>query len=684
MVYTLRKVSAAGLHIRTMNMKISSSHVASVVAVLVAMSGPLGAQNGAQGQRPTTPNPVTRFDATGAADTSIFAPLNLPAGNIYRSGDGSPGPKYWEQRADYDLHGTLDTAAKALRGEMTLRYTNNSPDTLRFVWFQVEQNAFKGGSLNSYVFPAESRFGARNFEGGDFIDRFTQVNGAKGTKGPGTPLKMRVEGTVMKVDLAAPLAPGQTVTFDAAWHFNIPEHGADRMGRDGSLFELAQWYPRVCVFDDLRGWNTEPYLGQGEFYLEYGDYNLSVTVPAGYIVAATGVLQNASEVLTPTQISRLAQAAKSETPVHIVTQDEIKSGAARPKKEGMLTWRFVAHNVRDAVWAAAPDYMWDASSWQGHMAYAYYRPSAIDPWKDAADMARMSIMEYSERWFPYPYPQISAVEGPISGMEYPMLAMEDKNPDKYALYNVVTHEIGHQWYPMIVGSNERMHMWQDEGFNTFINYFSEARRYPEKGSYEQRVANDRRVVEAYMQHNVDIPLEVQPDRIDPRLLGENAYVKTAVGLAQLRDEVLGPAAFDEGFREYTRRWAFKHPSPADFFKTMENVSGRRLDWFFRQWFLENPHFDIAIDSVVQKQVGDVDSVQVFYGNRARGVLPIRARFTFSDGSTQEFDYPAEVWSTDEMSYDRIYDFKGKKLTKIELDPDKRIVDIDRTNNVWPR
>jgi hypothetical protein len=265
-----------------------------------------------------------------------------------------------------------------------------------------------------------------------------------------------------------------------------------------------------------------------------------------------------------------------------------------------------------------------------------------------------------------------------------MLAMEDRNPDKYALYNVITHEIGHQWYPMVVGSNERMHMWQDEGFNTFINYFSEARRYPEKGSYEQRVANDRRLVEAYMQHNVDIPLEVQPDRIDPRLLGENAYVKTAVGLALLRDEILGPAAFDDAFREYTRRWAFKHPSPVDFYRTMEDVSGRRLDWFFRQWFIENVHFDIAVDSVAQKQVGDVDSVQVFYGNRARGVLPILARFTFSDGTTQEFDYPTEVWSTDELSYDRVYEFKGKKVTKVEIDPDKKTVDTDRANNVWPR
>jgi hypothetical protein len=667
-------------------MTTSRSHVAVAFAAFVA-AAPVGAQSGTQGARPATPNPIARFDATGSADTSMFAPLNLPTGNIYRSGDGSPGPKYWQQRADYDLHGTLDTAAKALRGEMTLRYTNNSPDTLRFVWFQVEQNAFQDASLNSYVFPPDSRFGARNFAGGDVIDRFNQVSGAAkggGVKGAGVPLKTRVEGTVMKVDLATPLPPGQATTFDVAWHFNIPEHGADRMGRDGSLYELAQWYPRVCVFDDLRGWNTEPYLGQGEFYLEYGDYNLSVTVPAGYIVAATGMLQNAAEVLTPTQISRLAQAAKSETPVHIITQDELKNGSARSKTAGMLTWRFTAHNVRDAVWAAAPDYMWDASSWQGHMAFAYYRPGAIEPWKDAADMSRMSIMEYSDRWFPYPYPQISAVEGPISGMEYPMLAMEDRNPDKYALYNVVTHEIGHMWYPMIVGSNERMHMWQDEGFNTFINYFSEARRYPEKGSYEQRVASDRHQVEAYMQRNIDVPLEVQPDRIEPQLLGENAYVKTAVGLAQLRDEILGPAVFDDAFREYTRRWAFKHPSPADFFKTVENVSGKRLDWFFREWFLENPHFDVAIDTVVQKQSGDIDSVGVRYRNHARGVLPIRVRFTFSDGTTQDFNYPAEVWSTDEQVYDRVYGFKGKKVSKIELDPDKRIVDIDRTNNAWPR
>jgi len=647
-----------------------------IAALLAASVTPFTHRLAAQAR--TTPKEPT-MDPTGVGDTSMFAPLNLPPGNTYRSGSGAPGPKYFQQRADYELHGTLDTAAKALKGEMTLRYTNNSPDTLRFVWFQVEQNAFKAGSLNSFVFPSESRFGARNFEGGDVVDRFNQV-----TAGKKTGLKMRVEGTIMKVDLATPLPPGQMTTFDVAWHFNIPEHGADRMGRDGSLYELAQWYPRLCVYDDVRGWNTEPYLGQGEFYLEYGNFALDVTVPVGYIVAATGSLVNPTEVLTPAQISRLKQASTSATPVHIITKDELESGAARPKKSGMLTWRFQAQNVRDAVWAAAPDYMWDASSYNGKYAFAYYRPSAIDTWKEAADMARMSIQEYSERWYPYPYPQITAVEGPISGMEYPMVAMETKSADKYELYNVVTHEIGHMWYPMIVGSNERMHMWQDEGFNTFINYFSEARRYPEKGSYAERVRHDREEVVQFMQHNVDEPLEINPDRINPGLLGENAYVKTAVGLALLRDEILGPAAFDDAFREYTRRWAFKHPTPTDFFRTMEDVSGKRLDFFFREWFLENPHFDQAVDTVAQKQVGDIDSAFVLYTNHARGVLPIHARFTFSDGSKQDFDYPVEVWSTNTTFYVRQYEFKGKKLVRVEIDPDKRLPDTDRENNVWPR
>jgi hypothetical protein len=618
------------------------------------------------------------IDRTGVGDTSIFATLNLPTPNEIRLGSGAPGPGYWQNRADYDIKATLDTGQKMLSGVMRMRLTNNSPVALPYIWVQVEQNAFRDGSLNNYVYSPDSRFGARGFAGGDVIDKIEQVL----PEAKGVALKTRVAETVMKVDLAQPLAPGKVATIDITWHFRIPEHGADRMGYDGALFELAQWYPRAVVYDDVHGWNIEPYLGQGEFYLEYGDFNYEVTVPAGYIVAGTGTLQNQLDVLTKAQIARLKVAAKSDTAVHIVTQDELKSGLARPRKSGTQTWKFSAKNVRDVAWATSPDYLWDASGWKGAMAYAYYRPTAIDPWKDAADQARMSIMEYSERWFQYPYPQISAVEGPISGMEYPMLAMENHSQDKYDLYNVVTHEVGHNWFPMIVGSNERTHFWQDEGFNTFINYFSEARRYPEKGDVRARIAGDRDQVEQVQQRGLDTPIDMNPDRIAPQLLGINQYVKVAVALALLRDEVLGPAAFDDAFRTYVNRWAFRHPMPADFFRTMEDASGRRLDWFWREFFEENDRFDQAIDTVLTSVKGTTQDVRVYYGNRARGVLPIRAKFTFSDSSAQTFEYPAEAWSTNTVRFMRQYQFTGKTLVRIELDPEHRLIDINRDNNVW--
>ena len=639
-----------------------------------AFAAPLAAQMStpAQATRP-------RFDDTGVGDTSMFAPLALPPGNQFRSGSGAPGPRYWQNHADYDIKASLDTTSKTLTGSLKLKYTNNSPDTLRFIWFQVEQNAFKDKSLNSFIFPQESRFGARGFEGGDVIDRFDQLLGSRRVS-----VKRRPNETTMKVDLAEPLAPGKAATFDVAWHFVVPEHGADRMGREGSLYELAQWYPRVNVYDDLRGWNTEPYLGQGEFYLEYGDFNVEITLPSGYIVASTGTLTNPRDVLTSTQVTRLAQAIKSATPVNIVTLAEIQSGAARPKgTAGTLTWKFSAKKVRDVAWAASPEYIWDASGWNGILAQAYYRPSAIDPWKDAADQTRMSLDEYSTRWYKYPWPQMSAVEGPISGMEYPMLVMEAKSSDKYDLYNVVTHEIGHNWFPMLVGSNERVYMWQDEGFNTFINTFSEARRYPEKGDQMARALGERQYVEGAQKQNVDVPIDVMPDRIDPRLLGLASYVKPSVGLQLLRQEIMGPAAFDDAFRTYIERWAFKHPSPADFYRTMEDVGGKRLDWFWREWFKENPHFDQAIDTVVtSKSPEGANVVTVVYGNRARGVLPIHARFTYSDGTVENYDYPAEVWSTNTTHYMRRYTIGNKTLARIELDPDKRLLDVDRANNTW--
>jgi hypothetical protein len=657
------------------------SHRVLVAACLCVATQPITAraQAGADSS-----NQRSTFDMTGVGDTSVFAPLPYPPGTVYRSASGKPGPRYWQNHADYDIKATLDTTAKRLTGELRLRYTNNSPDTLHFVWFQVEQNAFKDTSLNALVFPQSSRFGSRAFEGGDVMDRVDLVKTGGGLTGPGArvALSTRVEGTELKAELPGPLPPGGSVVFDLAWHFAIPEHGADRMGRDGTLYELAQWYPRVAVYDDLRGWNTEPYLGQGEFYLEYGDFTYEVSVPAGYIVAGTGTLENPDVVLTATQRARLAQAITSATTVNVVTADELKSGAARPRKTGMFTWRFRARNVRDVAWTAAPDYLWDASGWHGILAQAYYRPSATATWKDAADMSRMSIEEYSTRWYPYPYPQITAVEGPVSGMEYPMLAMEARNPDKYSLYNVITHEIGHNWFPMIVGSNERIHFWQDEGLNTFINTFSEARRYPEKGDQMARAGDERYQEQQAESAGVEIAIEMQADRVPAELLGLNSYNKPSVGLQLLREEILGPDAFDDAFKAYIHRWAYKHPSPNDFFRTMEDVSGRRLDWFWREYWLNNYRFDQAIDTVATARHGDTEEVAVLYANHARGVLPIRVRFSFSDGSTLDLHYPAEVWSTNTTYYVRHYSFVGKQVAKIELDPDHRLIDINRSNNSW--
>ena len=350
--------------------------------VAIPLRGALAQGGGAPAPADTSQHQATvSFDTTGVGDTSVFAPLPFPPSTVYRSASGMPGPRYWQNRADYDIRATLDTTTKRLTGELRLHYTNNSPDTLRFVWFQVEQNAFKDSSLNSLVFAQQSRFGSRAFEGGDVMDHVDLMRGGAAGS-PLVPLHTRVEGTELKADLPQPLAPGGSVTFDIAWHFDIPEHGADRMGREGSLYELAQWYPRVAVYDDLRGWNTEPYLGQGEFYLEYGDFTYAVTLPAGYIVAGTGSLENPEAVLTPTERSRLARALTSATPVNIITAEELKSGAARPRtvggvKEGMLTWRFRARNVRDVAWTAAPDYQWDASGWHGILAQAYYRPERL-------------------------------------------------------------------------------------------------------------------------------------------------------------------------------------------------------------------------------------------------------------------------------------------------------------------
>lgn len=654
--------------------------------VLTLASAPLAAQQQPAtptlpGAAATRPGPARAAPSLRApvADTGIFSPVSLPPANEIRSANGAPGLRYWQQRVDYSIRATLDTASNTLRGTETIRYRNNSPDTLRFVWMQMDQNLFRPGATGSLLNASDSRFGGAGFQGGFVIESITQAaaGAARARTAPATrtALRTRVDETMMYVALATPLAPGASTTLDIAYHFNIPEHGADRMGREGPLYELAQWYPRMAVYDDVNGWNTLPYLGQGEFYLEYGDIEYAVTVPAGYIVAGSGVLQNAAEVLTATQRARLARAARSDSTISIITAEELASGAARPATNGTLTWRFKAGNVRDVAWAGSPEYQWDASSWQGVMVNAYYRPSAVATWRDAAKMSRFSIQEYSTHWFRYPYPQISAVEGPVSGMEYPMVAMEARSSTPQELYNVVTHEIGHMWYPMIVGSDERRYAWMDEGFNTFINTFSEE-------NYWQRSDTLTRKGEAQFVFSLDQTPTAQPIMtpanryVNNNNLGSLAYVKPSIVLLALRNKVLGAEVFDSAFREYTRRWAFKHPQPSDFFRTMENVSGRDLAWFWRGFFFTTGTLDQAVESVQQNGTTAAITIRNF----GSAVMPADLEVTYSDGSTERYHYPVEIWYDGDRYVAQVP--ATKQITRARVNPDGFTPDIIPGDDSW--
>jgi hypothetical protein len=656
------------------------------LVLLLALAAPLAAQQPdtnapTQRARPLNLQPALK---PPVADTGVFSPIPLPPPTAVRSADGAPGSGYWQQRADYTLKATLDTAARRLTATEQIRYTNNSPDTLRFVWMQLDQNLFRSGSVGSLLFASESRFGGAGFAGGFEIATLTQTAAAPTTRRgrkaakPATaaPLRFRVDDTMMYVDLETPIPPGGTTTLALAYAFNIPEHGADRMGRDGSLYEMAQWYPRMAVYDDVRGWNTDQYLGQGEFYLEYGDFDYEVTLPAGFIVAGTGTLQNPEQVLTPAQRSRLAAAIKSDSTLAIVTPEELASGAARPTRDGSLTWRFHAERVRDVAWAASPEYQWDASGWEGILAQAYYRPSAEPTWKDAAKMSRYSILEYSTRWYRYAYPQISAVEGPVSGMEYPMLAMEARGDGLEELYNVVTHEIGHMWYPMMVGSNERRYAWMDEGFNTFINTFSEE-------DYWKRDDSDVRRQETGFVTSLDQTPTAQPIMTPANRyrstsnLGSLAYMKPSIVLLALRNKVLGAEVFDTAFREYTRRWVFKHPQPADFFRTMEEVSGRDLAWFWRSFFFTTAALDQSVETVTE---GPGGGAVVTLRSLGAAVMPVELELGFADGSRDIVKLPVEIWYGGNRYLYRVE--PGKQLVSARVNPDGRFPDVVPSNDAW--
>lgn len=626
----------------------------------------------------------------GPEHVNIFSPLNLPTPTAVRTASGEPGPRYWQQRADYVIEASLE-AGNILNGKETVTYTNYSPQSLDYIWVHLEQNIMRSESLGALSSEPDTRFGHHGFEGG--VDLKSVRLGGAG--GEGEELKVSVYDTVARIDLPRPLAPGEKLTFQCVWSFRVPEYGTDRMGvqhvKDGDIFEIAQWYPAVAVYDDVHGWNTLPYLGQGEFYTNFGDFDVKLSVPRSHVVASTGVLQNPEEVLTETERDRLAKARESETPVMIVEEADIGKPEARPAGDGPLSWHFKAEHVRSFAWASSPAYMWDGcflksagpdvpdhpDQAQGTLCMSVYPREALPLWKEkATDDLRFSIEHYSARWHRYPYPVATNVNGIVGGMEYPMLIMCSQRQDEKGLFGVTTHEIGHNWFPMLVNTDERRHAWMDEGFNTFINVYSTKARYPDEKAQVRRT--DIAEFARQMGRGQQQPMDIAADQVWRGRLGYLEYAKTATALVLLREEVLGPERFDFAFRHYIDLWAFKSPRPADFYRSMEDAAGMDLAWFWRGWMLGTGTLDQAVTEVRYDKSG---RPLVVFENKGELVMPLAFRVTFEDGSTQDRKLPVEVWFTTNQ-WTATWDAAGKKITKVEVDPEGKMPDVDRGNNVW--
>ncbi|WP_034474768.1 M1 family metallopeptidase [Aestuariibacter salexigens] len=565
----------------------------------------------------------------------------LPTPNVYRNAAGEPGHQYWQQKVDYDIDVNLLEAQRRLEAEQKITYYNNSPDTLKYLWVQLDQNIFKndsmaeltttfGGLENDPEKPAQ--IGLRTLRRQQFMsDNELGYQLSNITLEDGTALAFTVVGTLMRVDLPQPLASGESVTFELDFAFNIVEEDAvsARSGyehfpddaREGGndIFLLAQWFPRLVAYTDYEAWTNKEFLGRGEFTLEFGDYDVSITVPADHIVSSTGVLQNPDDVLTAEQRKRLKQAETAERPVFIVTEEE----ALENEKEGTSdtkTWHFAADNVRDFAWASSRKFMWDARGYQQGgevqplvMAMSFYPKEGGDLWKKYSTESIIHTMEvYSRFSFDYPYPTSQSVNGPVGGMEYPMITfngprttLQDDGSRTYSqaekrfLIGVVIHEIGHIYFPMIVNSDERQWTWMDEGLNSFLDGVAGREWDPDiPWGVEPRDIVD------YMKSQRQVPIMTQSDSV--LRLGPNAYTKPAAALNILRETIMGRELFDFAFKEFAQRWMYKRPTPADFFRTMEEASGVDLDWFWRGWFYSTDHVDISIDRVYQLRLDTED------------------------------------------------------------------------------
>jgi hypothetical protein len=690
----------------------------------------------------------------------------LPTPNEYRTGSGAPGQKYWQQQADYVISVELNEPANSISGTETITYTNNSPDILKYLWLQVDQNILsdENSLRNTSTGVVKDSADAKTYatEVSEFKAGFT-IKGVKELNGK--PLPYTVNNTMMRVDLPQPLRSGEKYSFVVDWSFNIVDRnifgqrsGMEFFPEDGNyVYTIAQFFPRMCVYDDYQGWQNKQFLGRGEFALPFGDYKVRITTPADHIVAATGILQNSKEVLSQTELDRFEKAKTSyDKPILIVTQAEAEQ-REKTKSTQKKTWEFHAKNVRDFAFASSRKFIWDAQAVKlgskTPLAMSFYPKEGNPLWEKESTKAVKNTLEvYSKFTIEYPYPVAISVHAASIGMEYPMICFNFGRPNKDGSFSiptkqkmigVIVHEVGHNFFPMIINSDERQTTWMDEGINSFVQLLTEQERYPDlnwtRGKPNEMVP--------YLKGDKATKRPLMTNAEQVIILGDEQYGKAATGLYMLRQTIMGPALFDKAFKEYADRWAFKHPKPADFFRTMEDASAVDLDWFWKGWFYTTDNCDQSIDEVkwykmrkgetglekkeVTAKKGDLagnageEAFQNFNGgaepfslvatdprlngefastvddkaimqklenkniyevtlsNKGGLVMPVIIEWTYADGTKEIERIPAEIWRINEKKINKVF-IKEKEVTNIVLDPQQELTDIDIQDNIFPK
>jgi hypothetical protein len=698
-----------------------------------------------------------------------FEPIDnlISPPNAFRAASGAPGKAYWQQRADYKIKVSLDEKNNTISGEEYITYYNNSPDDLNYLWIQLEQNVNKKGSedfgsignnLADGINTRQMQFLTRaiDFPAGYNIKYIKDSNG--------NPIKSLVNNTMMKVLLNEPLKSGASLNFSIAWSYPITDRSMFMLSREGyeyfpedgnTVYLIAHWFPRMAVYNDTEGWQNQQFNRLGEFALEFGDYEVEITVPEDHIVASTGQLRNANDVLTKQQLKRMEAAEKSfDKPLLIVTKEEAEANE-KTKSNKLKTWKFHATNVRDFAFASSRKFIWDAQAvkFSDHntMAMSFYPKEGLPVWQEESTKAVVNALQvYSEATFEYPYPVAISVNTSNIGMEFPMISFNGGRPTdgkisdraKAGMIGTIVHEVGHNWFPMIISSDERKWMWMDEGLNTFIHQRTIAERYPDFNSTKPSsivpfMSGDKSVMR---------PIMTTSDSELLNQFGANFYMKPTVGLQMLRNSIVGKELFDQAFKEYCNRWKYKHPNPGDLFRTLEDATAVDLDWFFKGWFFTTDNVDMELSNVkwfkvyeeslniedqnknvkmkiegenvgekakdfssgpevinmvttpdqyygqflsrldepeIRRQLSGKNIYEVTINNVGGLVMPVTIEWIYKDGSSEIDTLPAKIWRRNEYEVKRTF-VKSKEVSQVNLDPNFEFADTNMNNNTFPQ